>query len=148
VTSTTASIPGPVARSLLKVCAAVFLMLMAAYSAAIIYCMRHPFPTADLGATYAYEDAERAVRIDMTVSAGAADRAGLRTGDRIVSVNGVPLATPYPFWNALEQGRPTDTVRLGVQRGGARAPATCTSGSTRPSNCRPASAGRCSLPRM
>jgi phosphoserine phosphatase RsbU/P len=105
-------------RCLLKVGAGVFLLAMAAYSAGLIYYLRHPFPTAILGATYEFVDAEGAIRVGRVASAGAAERAGLRAGDRILAVNGRSLTSIYPFWDATERGDPAETIRLAVQRPG------------------------------
>ena len=49
---------------------------------------------------------------------GAAGKAGIRTGDVILSVNRVPVATPDDLKNAL--GKSGSTVALLVQRGDAR----------------------------
>ena len=105
-------------RPLLKVGAAVFLLVMAGYSTALIYYNRHRFPTATLGLTGVFVDSDGAMRVDRVESAGAAERAGLRTGDHIVAVNGQPLTTIYPFWNAIERGQPGAVVRLEVRRPG------------------------------
>lgn len=51
-----------------------------------------------------------------------AERAGLRRGDRIVAVNGIPLTTVAPLANALLRGRPGDRVLFTVERGGHSAP--------------------------
>jgi phosphoserine phosphatase RsbU/P len=45
-----------------------------------------------------------------------AARTGLRSGDRIVEVNGHRLDTPNPFYDAVTRGRPGDVVRLTVER--------------------------------
>lgn len=107
-----------VPRPLLKIGAALFLLLMAAYGAGLIYYNRHRGPTAVLGATYAFADAERAVRIEAVAPAGAAERAGLRAGDRILAVNGRALTSVYPFWDAIDRGHAGQSVRLAVQRPG------------------------------
>jgi sigma-B regulation protein RsbU (phosphoserine phosphatase) len=44
-----------------------------------------------------------------------AARAGLRSGDRVVEVNGRRLDTMNPFYDAVTQGRPGDVVRLTVE---------------------------------
>jgi sigma-B regulation protein RsbU (phosphoserine phosphatase) len=103
-------------RSLLRAGAALFLLGMAAYSTGLIYYNRHRGSTAILGATYSFADAERAVRLETVSPAGAADRAGLRAGDRVLAVNGRALGSIYPFWDAIDRGHPGETVRLAVQR--------------------------------
>ena len=107
-----------VPRALLAVGAAVYLLAMAGYSAASIYYNPRQFPAATLGVTSAYAAAEGAVRIDRVEPAGPAARAGLREGDRIHAVNGRPLATAAPFWDAIDRGKPGATVLLSVRRPG------------------------------
>jgi sigma-B regulation protein RsbU (phosphoserine phosphatase) len=108
------TIPGGV----LKVGAAVFLVAMAGYSAAAIYYNPRRFPRATLGATSEYVAVDAAVRIDRVDPAGPAARAGLREGDRIHAVNGRPLATVLPFWDAIDRGQPGATVSLSVRTPG------------------------------
>lgn len=60
------------------------------------------------------------------VDAGSpAERAGLRRGDRVLTLNGTPLSDPDTFWPAFRALRGGDTVRAGVRRtregGGAEA---------------------------
>ena len=105
-------------RSLLKFSAAVFLLSLAGYSAASIYYNPRRFPAATLGATSIYAAAERAMRVDAVEPGGPAARAGLLPGDRIHAVNGRPLATVVPFWDAIDRGRPDATVRLSIRRPG------------------------------
>jgi len=105
-------------RVLLKVGAAVFLLAMAGYSAASIYYNPRRFPPATLGAATGYLAADGAVRVDRVDPAGPAARAGLQEGDRIHAVNGWPLTTVVPFWNAIDRGQPGATVRLSVSRAG------------------------------
>jgi sigma-B regulation protein RsbU (phosphoserine phosphatase) len=107
-----------VPRPLLKVVAVLFLLVMAAYSAALIYYGIHRFPTASVGATLAYVDDERAMRVDHIEPGGPAERAGLRAGDRIVAVNGRALTAIYPYWDEIDRGQPGGTVRLMVSRPG------------------------------
>lgn len=48
---------------------------------------------------------------------GPAREAGFRRGDRIVSVNGVTIASQEEFYEQLWRGRAGDVVRVSVQRG-------------------------------
>jgi phosphoserine phosphatase RsbU/P len=102
----------------LKACAAVFLLIMSAYSAASIYYNRHDFPSATIGATCKPAAGERAMRVERVAAGGPAARAGLDRDDRIVAVNGQPLLTAYPFWDSVDRGTPGETVTLAVQRSG------------------------------
>lgn len=103
-------------RPLLKLGAVVFLLAMTGYSAALMYYNRNRFPSASLGLTGEYSDRERSMRVDRVEPAGPGARAGLTAGDRIVAVNGRPLETIYRYWDAVDRGRPGETVRLTVQR--------------------------------
>ena len=114
---------------------------MTGYSAASIYYNPRQFPAATLGVTSTYAPAEGAVRIDRVEPDGPAARAGLRDGDRIHAVNGRPLATVVPFWDAVDRGKPGATVLLSVRRAGIRACARCPSNSVR-FGFRPRSNGR------
>lgn len=49
--------------------------------------------------------------------AGPAGTAGFRKGDRILTVNGVKVATQEEFYEQLWRGQAGDVVRIGVQRG-------------------------------
>jgi PDZ domain len=107
-----------VPRALLNLGAAVFLLAMAAYSAASIYYNPRRFPAATLGATSEYVAADSAVRINRVDAAGPAARGGLRDGDRIHAVNGRPLGTVVPFWDAIDRGKPGATVSFVIRRPG------------------------------
>ena len=89
---------------------------MTGYSAALTYYNRNRFPSASLGLTGEYSDRERSMRVDRVEPGGPAARVGLTAGDRIVAVNGRPLETIYRYWDAVDRGRPGETVRLTVQR--------------------------------
>jgi len=57
------------------------------------------------------------------VSLGSgAERAGLRTGDRIVAINGERLDTLGPFYKAVGRGKSGDLVTLSVERPGVASP--------------------------
>jgi regulator of sigma E protease len=57
------------------------------------------------------------LKIDAVVPNSAAEVAGIRQGDRILSVNGKELATPSEF-NRLIQNNPDVELQLGVERDG------------------------------
>ena len=56
------------------------------------------------------------MRVERVEPGGPAASAGLTAGDRIVAVNGRPLETIYRYWDAVDRGRPGETVGLTVQR--------------------------------
>ena len=105
-----------VVPKLLKSGAALFVLALSAYSGALIYYNRHSFPTATIGATCARPDPQRAMRVEQLTAGGPGDLAGLRAGDRILAVDGQPLLTIYPFWDAVDRGQPGATVTLAVNR--------------------------------
>ena len=59
---------------------------------------------------------ENGVVIDGFASTGPARESGLRRGDRILSVNGVTIASQEEFYEQLWRGRAGDVIRLAVQR--------------------------------
>ncbi|HMH52368.1 MAG TPA: S1C family serine protease [Candidatus Acidoferrum sp.] len=59
---------------------------------------------------------EDGVVIDGFASSGPARESGLRRGDRILSVNGVTIASQEEFYEQLWRGRAGDVIRLAVQR--------------------------------
>jgi S1-C subfamily serine protease len=56
------------------------------------------------------------VVIDGFAPSGPAGEAGFRRGDRILSVNGVTIASQEEFYEQLWRGRAGDVIRLAVQR--------------------------------
>ena len=59
---------------------------------------------------------EGGVVVDGFAASGPAREAGLRKGDRILSVNGVTVASQEEFYEQLWRGRAGDVIRLSVQR--------------------------------
>ena len=59
---------------------------------------------------------EGAVIIDGFATSGPARETALRRGDRILSVNGVTIASQEEFYEQLWRGRAGDVIRLAVQR--------------------------------
>ena len=51
-----------------------------------------------------------------------AAQAGLETGDRILSINGRPMNTLFPYYDVLRHGHAEDPVRVIVERPGDRGP--------------------------
>ncbi len=60
----------------------------------------------------------RAILVQEVIAGAPAARAGLRAGDRITGVNGQPLDTLKPFYDAVTRGKPGDVVELEVERAG------------------------------
>jgi putative serine protease PepD len=59
------------------------------------------------------------VEVVDVVSGGPADRAGLRAGDRIVSVDGRSVSEPGDVTDALDGHEPGDSIEIEIERGGA-----------------------------
>jgi S1-C subfamily serine protease len=59
---------------------------------------------------------EGSLVVDGFAASGPARAAGLRRGDRILSVNGVTIASQEEFYEQLWRGRAGDVIRLAVQR--------------------------------
>jgi predicted metalloprotease with PDZ domain len=77
-------------------------------------------PVPDLRA-YPYDPGDgRGPRIGITNPASAWGRAGLHTGDRVRAVNGTPTPAPESVRLALRALRSGDTVRVEIERNGAR----------------------------
>ena len=75
-------------------------------------------PVADFRA-YPYDLGDGAgPRLAVTNPESAWGRAGLRTGDRVRSVNGAPTATPDAVRRTLRALRSGDTLRVEVERAG------------------------------
>ena len=75
----------------------------------------HPVVGASLDPAYDGEG----VRISRVQPGGGADRAGLKPGDVVVSIDAVPVTAPEQLIVAIRSRQPGDTVELGVQRGGS-----------------------------
>jgi membrane-associated protease RseP (regulator of RpoE activity) len=71
-------------------------------------------------------------------SGGPADKAGLKVGDLITSVNGTAVKNADDLQNAIKNSKPGDSVTVQYQRGGASQSASVTLGSfTGPGGLRP-----------
>jgi putative serine protease PepD len=59
------------------------------------------------------------VEVVEVIPGGPADDAGLRAGDRIVSLDGRPISEPDDVTAALEGREPGDSIDVEIERGGA-----------------------------
>ncbi len=98
--------------------ATVFAVTVTAYTSLWLYYNDRP-PSAQLGITFEYR--ESALTLTGVVPGSPAERAGLKTGDRIVEVNGHTLESPYPFNLAVFRGQAGDVMDLKVIRQGQAA---------------------------
>lgn len=79
-------------------------------------------PAPDLRLFALNVDGDSALRLRLTNPASAWGRAGLHTGDRLVSLDGHPVATLRDFRSWLGKLHLGDTVRVEVMRDGAVSP--------------------------
>lgn len=78
---------------------------------------------------YAAEDEEDGILVASLATRGPAERAGLRAGDRVLSVGGAPVPDLAGLWRAVWAcGSAGAAVTLGLQRGARRMEVTVTSG--------------------
>ncbi len=104
-------------RPLLTAGACLFMAAVGFYSALWMLAVRKQH-TASLGiATLAHSGSS--IRIESLDPGGPAQRAGLRTGDRVVALDGEPLWTLAPLARVLFEGHPGQRVRLRVRRAGS-----------------------------
>lgn len=102
-------------RALLAAGAALLLGAMAVYSAGWMWAVRGR-PTAYGGLEF--EVLPRGT-IRKVTAGSPAEQAGLRAGDRVVSVDGRPLVTPTVYSETTFRGRPGESLVLEVERPGA-----------------------------
>ncbi len=108
-------LPKPVLLAL----ATVFAVVVTAYTALWLYYNDRP-PGAQLGINF--DDRHSAVVLRGVVEGSPAERAGLKTGDKIVEVNGRTLESLYPFNSAILRGQAGDVMELRVIRQGQAEP--------------------------
>jgi putative serine protease PepD len=89
-----------------------------------------------LGVSSAPDAGGDGARVQEVTAGSPAQRAGLRAGDVIVSVDGRAVAEPSDIAAAIEDRQPGDSVRIEVLRGGARETFPVELG-TRPANTSP-----------
>jgi hypothetical protein len=103
-------------RRLLQVAAALYAGILTMYAIVWIYAARRG-ASAYLGVDSTQEIATASRRLDAVAPGTAAARAGLRAGDRILTVNGRGLGLPEPFNTAVYRGHRGDHLRFLVERG-------------------------------
>ena len=112
-------------RPLLVGLATLFAAATILYSAIWMYHIRRePLRLAEVQLGFNFENRPSIPSLLITrVDPGsAAEQAGLRAGDQILSVNGHRLDTLLPFFAAMVRGQPGDVVQLIIERPGAAAP--------------------------
>ena len=87
------------------------------YSAIWMYYIRM-VPRASLGLDFHPVLSQGYLQVTRVEPGGPADRAGVRVGDRVVSIYGRPLRTIEPLYTALVGGHVGEPVPIGVRKGG------------------------------
>jgi sigma-B regulation protein RsbU (phosphoserine phosphatase) len=106
-------------RVALRVLAFAVCAMSTVYTAAWMYYVRTR-PRVHLGVTADFDPPDIG-RISYVEPKSAAAAAGVRSGDRVLAVNGRPLVEPYPFYEGVQQGRPGQNVVLSLERPGEAA---------------------------
>jgi sigma-B regulation protein RsbU (phosphoserine phosphatase) len=101
--------------------ATLFAVAVILYSGIWMYCVRWR-PNAYLGIENLSSLPPYSAVVGHVSPNSGAERAGLRTGDRIVAINDERLDTLEPFYKAVGRGKPGDVVTLSVERPGAANP--------------------------
>jgi len=108
-------------RPLLFALALVFSLTLVAWSFVWMYYARWQ-PAVEPSGLLLRELVTEPVAEVFSVAAGSpAAKAGLQQGDRILAINGRALRTLAPYFDAVSQGRPGDSVTLQVERPGRAA---------------------------
>lgn len=108
-------------RPLLVALATLFAAATIFYSAIWMYYIRWE-PKAQLGIEFEYSATTRSLHLTRVLEGSAAEQAGLRSEDQVVAINGRPLDTLNPLYDAVYRGQPGDVVELTVERPGTAAP--------------------------
>ncbi|MCH7986489.1 MAG: PDZ domain-containing protein [Acidobacteria bacterium] len=108
-------------RPLLVALAVLFAAATILYSAIWMYYIRWE-PKAQLSIEFEYSATTRSLHLTRVLEGSAAEQAGLRSEDQVVAINGRPLDTLNPLYDAVSRGQPGDVVELTVERPGTAAP--------------------------
>jgi phosphoserine phosphatase RsbU/P len=101
---------------LLTAGACVFLAAVGFYSALWMLAVRKQ-PAASLGIA-ALTHADSSIRIGSLDPGGPAERAGIRSGDAVLAIDGEPLTSLSPLGRVLFEGRPGQRIRATLRRPG------------------------------
>ena len=104
-------------RPLRRLLAILFAAATTTYSVLWIKHVRQP-PRQPGFVSYEYSPATRSMVIGGVVPGSPAHKAGLRTGDRVVAIDGQPLESLRPFYEAIVIGQ-KDVVDVTAERPGA-----------------------------
>lgn len=107
-------------RLLLQVLAVFFAAATITYSALWVRSVRRAPPRPGF-VTYEYSAANPLLIIGEVIPGSPAERAGLRAGDHVTSINGKPLSSLRPYYEAIVLGE-NDVVTFAVDRAGESEP--------------------------
>ena len=102
----------------LRLLAIAFVGVLATYSGVWMYYIRLQESANARGFDYAYSPSARAVEVRSVRADGAAAKAGLGPGDRIVAIDGVPLDRYRVFLDAFGRRPAGAVLSLEVMRAG------------------------------
>lgn len=108
-------------RPLLAVLAAAFSASLLAYTG-LWFVVASPEPKVELSFDNTYLPSEHAQLVDAVHQNSPAEKAGMRPADRIVAVDGQPIAGESFMRNVWLRHRPGDQIRLTILRPGASRP--------------------------
>jgi len=98
--------------------ALLYCVILAAYSLSWIRLVRQP-PAATLGFESSYRPSAARLDVEGIFPQSPAAKAGLKKGDRIVTINGAPIDSYEPWLNFRGHARPGDVATLEIERDGA-----------------------------
>src|SRR5438874_9462913 len=104
-------------RLLRRLLAILFAAATTTYSVVWMQHVRHARPQTGF-VSYEYSAATRSILVSGVAQGSPADEAGLRTGDRIVAIDGDPVESLRPFYEAIVVGQ-KDVLDITVERPGA-----------------------------
>ena len=97
--------------------AILFAVLAATYSLLWVMHVRHPRPQPGF-TSYEYSASARTMKVGVVLDHSPAEQAGLRSGDRIVAIDGHKLENLRPFYESIVIGQ-KDVVELTVEQPGS-----------------------------
>jgi sigma-B regulation protein RsbU (phosphoserine phosphatase) len=97
--------------------ALLYCLILAAYSVSWIRLVRTPAP-ATLGFESRYRPAAARIEVENVFPHGPGERAGLKKGDRIVTIDGAKIDNYDRLLNLRGRVRPGDSAKLEVERDG------------------------------
>jgi len=102
-----------------RVLALAFGLLLTVYSVSWMYLVRQESAVA-VGVDSVFRPICGCLELTEVTPGGPADRAGLRAGDRVRSLDGRPLTRYEPFLDLRRYGVPGQRVVVELERGGTR----------------------------